>query len=675
MIIWALIASASCAAIGQPPTSSPQARLGSAVPVALGSIVALTGPWKFHIGDDPRWADPDFDDSTWEQYDLAPGIENLTPERALRLTDLPGWQHHGHPRYFGYAWYRIQLKIRPDSGQLALLMPALDDAYEIYLNGRLVGRFGKLDGFQLTYLLQAQLFPIPSGIARIGQPNTLAIRFWSMPWEGLPRRPEVFGGLRGLPVFGSSELLTVFKGSLTGEAPLQVRLALVLNAVAGLVSIFLFLFSREQREYLWAGVALCSWALMSTAVFLGFSEPAYFSYQLVIAIQAIGSLAGVFSMPLAAMYLLGVPRKMWKRANYFVSFLNLVRVVVSLGVIYDLLPPDDTFERIDAFLKLTFSVLGILLVLIAIDGLRTMGRKAWLPITPGLFYGARFAFNTLTDADFVTLSSGMVHLLTISGRISDVCFAPSVLIIFLLRFTQQQRENGRLLEDMRQAREVQRLMIPEQLPQVPWLEIESEYLPAREVGGDFFQIIPVAADGSVLIVAGDVTGHGLQAGMLVALIVGAITTEATHSADPLKLLHSLNGRLCARGHSQATCLAIRIFPNGTATLANAGHLPPYLNGKELPMDGALPLGMVAAPSFSTLEFDFNQSDQILLISDGVVEAQNDGGQLFGFERIRHLLASQRSARDLAAAAAQFGQEDDITVLSITRTKSRREALA
>jgi predicted transposase YbfD/YdcC len=83
-------------------------------------------------------------------------------------------------------------------------------------------------------------------------------------------------------------------------------------------------------------------------------------------------------------------------------------------------------------------------------------------------------------------------------------------------------------------------------------------LTAREVGGDFYQILPNDTDGSVLIVVGDVTGKGLQAGMLAALIVGAIRTSADTSSDPLQVLQTLNKRLCGRGHAHATCLALRI---------------------------------------------------------------------------------------------------------------------
>jgi len=133
------------------------------VPVTSGqSVVALNGPWRFHTGDDPRWAAPDFDDSSWESYDLAPGIHSLTPERVDGMEDLPGWQHHGHPGYAGYGWYRLQLTIAADAMPVALLMPAaVDNSYEVYLNGRLIGMLGKLDGFQLSYLTRPEFFSIP----------------------------------------------------------------------------------------------------------------------------------------------------------------------------------------------------------------------------------------------------------------------------------------------------------------------------------------------------------------------------------------------------------------------------------------------------------------------------------------------------------------------------------
>jgi serine phosphatase RsbU (regulator of sigma subunit) len=110
---------------------------------------------------------------------------------------------------------------------------------------------------------------------------------------------------------------------------------------------------------------------------------------------------------------------------------------------------------------------------------------------------------------------------------------------------------------------------------LPGLVVESEYRPTCEVSGDFFQIIPNKSDGSLLIVAGDVTGKGLKAGML----VGAIRNQAEHSSNPLFLLQALNRRLLGHSGAQTTCIALRIAANGEALLANAGHTPPYLNGE------------------------------------------------------------------------------------------------
>jgi serine phosphatase RsbU (regulator of sigma subunit) len=241
-----------------------------------------------------------------------------------------------------------------------------------------------------------------------------------------------------------------------------------------------------------------------------------------------------------------------------------------------------------------------------------------------------------------------------------------ILVVFLMRFTEQQRENVRLIDDMKQAQAVQQVLIPEELPQVAGFTVESLYRPAREVGGDFFQILPDSADGSVLIVVGDVTGKGLQAGMLVALIVGAIRTAVQFEADPRTVLRALNERLCGRGHAYATCLALRISSDGVVTLANAGHLPPYLNGRELPMPGALPLGMLSGAEFPVMRFELAPGDRLMLMTDGVAEARDKQGHLFGFERVNEMMERAISAANLASAAQNFGQQDDITVMSVER---------
>jgi len=224
--------------------------------------------------------------------------------------------------------------------------------------------------------------------------------------------------------------------------------------------------------------------------------------------------------------------------------------------------------------------------------------------------------------------------------------------------------------EIAQARHVQQVLIPEKLPQINDLHINSEYRPAREVGGDFFQIIPKEDDGTSLIVFGDVTGKGLQAGMLVALIVGAIRASAQHDTSPRRILEALNEQLCERESASATCMVLRFAPDGVIELANAGQLPPYLNGVEMQIEGALPLGILPGMDFPVTSFRLEPGDSLMLMSDGVAEAQNANGELFGFERIEEMLRNRTTTAEIATAAQVFGQTDDILVLRVERSAPR-----
>jgi hypothetical protein len=129
------------------PMSASRAA-ADAVPVDIGpSSVALTGPWKFHTGDDPRWSNPEFDDSQWQSMDLTPRPGATDGDVGLDGF-VPGWNAKGHSGYRGYAWYRIRVNVTPrTNGTLALLGPwAVDSAYQIYADGRLLGGVGDFSG-------------------------------------------------------------------------------------------------------------------------------------------------------------------------------------------------------------------------------------------------------------------------------------------------------------------------------------------------------------------------------------------------------------------------------------------------------------------------------------------------------------------------------------------------
>ena len=116
-----------------------------------------------------------------------------------------------------------------------------------------------------------------------------------------------------------------------------------------------------------------------------------------------------------------------------------------------------------------------------------------------------------------------------------------------------------------------------------------------------------------------------------------------------------------------TCLAVRLDPVGHVVLANAGHLPPWLNGSEISFAGSLPLGIAASAAPEEVTLEMRPADRLTLTTDGVVEARDAQGALFGFERIEALLRQNAAPLVLAEAAIGHGQDDDLTVISILRT--------
>jgi serine phosphatase RsbU (regulator of sigma subunit) len=237
-------------------------------------------------------------------------------------------------------------------------------------------------------------------------------------------------------------------------------------------------------------------------------------------------------------------------------------------------------------------------------------------------------------------------------------------IIMVLRSTRISRQQAVLEGEVAAAREVQQVILPEQAEAVPGFAVDSAYQPAQQVGGDFFQVLP-AGDGGLLVVVGDVAGKGLPAAMLVSVLVGATRGAAEYTSDPAELLANLNERLVGReGAGYSTALVALIRADGRVSIANAGHLSPYLDGREVELHGALPLGLARGVSYEPSHFYLAPGSRVTFYSDGVVEAQNPSGELFGFERGRQL--SMQPASMIVEAAKEFGQSDDITVVAITR---------
>jgi Stage II sporulation protein E (SpoIIE) len=649
----------------------------NAVPVTLGqSVVALNGPWKFHVGDNPRWSDPEFDDTAWETMDLRPTPQTAVPGISL-AGFVTGWQARGHPGYAGFAWYRLRVRISGASGPLTLLGPAwFEGGYQIFANGRLIGSFGDFTRQppELYYPNPAS-FTVPASDFEQSPNGTvlIAFRFYT-PAEALVS--PVMGGMHVPPRIGlPSAASAVFHVEWETEyrrLSSALATALVYFFFALLIAM-IFAFSRADKILLWP-LAACIFNMIFTG--LVFSTNAqWLTYVRLQALIDFASVLGWYMWMLAWWAYFGLQRKRW-----------LFTTIVAVGIL-DLLQTEffdlaQLLERPLHGLMVAKSVgafaEGVILLpitaAIAFLGWRGPAKSRW-PLYLALFF---FALP-----DFAPIMS-LLHMRTnwlflgVQFPFALLCVI-GMLFFFSIVLFQQFRGSLKwqqaMEDDVKQAQEIQQLLIPEQWPKLAGWNIESEYRPAREVGGDFFQIIPNKGDASLLIVAGDVTGKGLQAGMLVAMLVGTIRTESAHTADPVKILNALNARLHGREHAQATCLALHIDADGAATLANAGHLPPYLNGEPLAMEGALPLGMIEGAVPSVMQFQLDQNDRLMLMSDGIAEATDANGKLFGFERIHELLRRDRSAVEIADAAQAFGQEDDISVIAITRAATLESVTA
>ena len=174
--------------------------------ILLGNAtVELTGPWKFHTGDNPGWAQPEFDDSGWSTMDLAPPQGSFDPYIGTGGF-VPGWTTRGYPGYSGFAWYRLRVNLHdPVEGGLALKMPDnVDDAYQVYANGQLIGEFGRFSSKGVAfYATQPRAFTLPADIG--SGPLTLAIRMWMNPQTALIETAS--GGMHGPPILGQTPVV------------------------------------------------------------------------------------------------------------------------------------------------------------------------------------------------------------------------------------------------------------------------------------------------------------------------------------------------------------------------------------------------------------------------------------------------------------------------------------
>jgi Stage II sporulation protein E (SpoIIE) len=639
-------------------------------------VTPLDGPWQFHLGDDPTWATPGIDDATghngWEQ-----------------LTAAAPWGTQGHPGYTGYAWYRRQLNVSPAPGaspDVTLLIPAIDDIYELFWNGVSVGQLGSFSprvDFQSG--IPAQIYglgPVRSGVLAV---RVLKLPLWSVD-DGTA------GGFEGLPLAGSPEAIRTQREALDFHWLRSRQFVFGLTSLYGLASILSFiawLRDRKQRLLFW----MAAYTFMPTLelVLGGVRLPAS-GIWLTWLIQTGISLREICQWFLLV-YLL--------QLDAYPKLLRALRIAACIGLVVGFLDGALSFaiyfnmalsiQIADALLTaviLPLELVPVLLVIYAILKRQQLDSARWLVAIFAVLSGAWYSFGNIIDQGIRfthwTLGPKMQQpVFTLLGNSFSVQILLRTLLFLsiayaVIRYSAANRQRQTNLErEFQNARELQQILVPETLPAVPGFTLTSAYRPAQEVGGDFFQIIPLEGglQGSTLIVLGDVSGKGLQAAMTVSFIVGAVRTLAKFAPQPAQMLAEINQRLHGRLQGGfATCIAVLLNPDGSCTLSSAGHPAPFLNLRELDLPGALPLGLDSAASYQQVHVQLREGDHFSLYTDGLLEARNPSGELYGFERLGVLFGTRPSASQASDEAVAFGQEDDVTVLTLTRVAVGEESV-
>lgn len=615
---------------------------------SLRQPVDLASTWLVQPGDNPAYADPRYDDSHWMRFDPHTDLRNLLPSARPDVV-----------------WYRLHVKVAPNQTGLALEEYALARAYQIYANGHLLMQAGTITPFH-AYSVGARLVePIPNAQIATGS-LVIALRVHVA-------RAEWTGGFPGFYYYNldlgqESALRQQIWLTIIGQSAVSWLYDFI-GLGLGIVAIALFYSQRDHKEYLWIFLQFIVTAILAP-IGLYNSLHDVPAYRALITEPLV--VAQIVFSALVYLAFLKVRINRWIGGLLAVSALGLAVAipVIASGQVSTVL---STLAEVPLLLL----VAGVIPVLLLVHWRRGNGEAGILLIPCVLaslsIYAqvVTFAFQSFpaTSSLGIRLADVMtgVHLgpFTITaGQVSNLLVEVSLTLIIVLRATRISRQQAMLESELEAARQVQQVILPDQIESIPGFAIESVYLPAQQVGGDFFQILPVAG-GGLLLVLGDVAGKGLPAAMLVSVLVGAIRSTADYTTDPAEILASLNERLVGRTNGAfSTALAARIEADGTVMLANAGHLPPYLNGREMEIAGALPLGVKAGTQYPAIRFQIAAGSRLTFYSDGVVEAQNQKQELFGFDRSREM--STQSAMDVAEAAQRFGQQDDITVVAISR---------
>ena len=616
----------------------------------------LDAPWLIQAGDDAAWAKPGFDDSRWPLFDPHDSLLSLFPRSTPPVV-----------------WYRLHVKVDASDRGLALDEINISHAFEIYVNGERLISNGQVNPYKPYTLGARVLRRIPDRLLATGSiVIAMRVRISKVEWLG-SQNPGFYANnleIGQAATLYNENWLTV----VGGNALVWLQRASLVSL--GFVALMLLAGERRVVEYKW----VAAWGLLTLCES---PEPFVAAWRNIPVGWEIFTDVFRLGMPyvIVSVYFSFVGQKGgwgWKMILVFAGVLDMLSGFQSLLFTSPL--------RVQLYMNLPFAALlaGVVPIVLATHW-RKGNQEAGILLIPVVCYSlyiyAELFLETLFEVpmwkplalrgfeliDHYPVGPFAVSLNQVSGIFSTISLA----VIMIWRSAKTSRQQARLEGEIAAAREVQQVILPERTATVPGFTVESVYEPAQQVGGDFYQILPTG-DGGMLAVIGDVAGKGLPAAMLVSVLVGATRGVAEYTSDPAELLANLNERLVGRaGGGFSTALAAQIGAQGDVAMANAGHLPPYFDGMEVPLPGALPLGVKSGSRYETVRFKLPPGSRLTFYSDGIVEATNARGELFGFDRSSEMALQPVGA--ILKAAKEFGQHDDMTVIAITRATAASAA--
>ncbi len=653
----------------------------------LGSPVVLDKNWRVGITSNPDASSQDFDDSAWDLRDAKESIADVPDEDhpadnpngdKAQQPHGPSGPPPGHKRPF--AWFRIHIKLAPNHGPVSLLieMPVSqstsvpsatkDPGVDVFANGKEIPPEGPHGDVPENYQTISRIYNLSLPPSETSL--TLVVRTIYIPF-GYTAYTAFFAN-RTLRLGNPDDLNRTLKvwSDQTLFEQLPRLIYSVLLVVLAMFLLALYFNQKGHDEYRWLALhelaqaplgfidlagsyaymeGLLYGALLAQLVVIS----AYLYFEFLVSFlnlnkrwQAQRKRWFILGLRYTAPILSAIgPTLLLMGRSHFLLVVLVVAVCLLWMICWVLFC---VITLLAATVKRNFEA-GLLLIPLVLN---FVGMLEPL-LTSGMPDWAGHAFRSP-----LTVQAGPIPIHFAS--IADFTGLLAIVLIIFVRFMRVHRDQERASTELAAARSVQELMIPHERLKTPGFEVDSVYNPANEVGGDFYHLEPTS-DGGLLVVIGDVAGKGLKAAMNVSMLMGAL--RRTPDKSPAKILESLN-RVLVGSESFTTCQAAWFGANGELVLANAGHLPPYLNTQEVMLPGGLPLGVLSEITYEEVRLYLHPGDRMLLMSDGVVEARQPSGELFGFDRVHNL--SNQSAFYIADAAKEFGQEDDITVLTVRR---------